>query len=355
MALLKRIGFGLLPVILALAFSTVLLIMVGASPLDAFKLLVEGAFGTAQKTSDTIMAWVPLVLCAAGLLITYAAGLWNIGIEGQIVLGAIGAAWVAREVNAPTEVLVPLTLIAGMIGGLLWGLLVGALRTFGKVNEIFGGLGLNFVATGFAIYLILGPWKRAGIASTSGTDLFPRAAWMPTLSGATLPPPLQGLAIAPLAVILAIIAVIIVYFLLRGTFFGLQLKAVGRNMRSAFLLGVPTNRYMLWAFGLCGIFAGLAGAIQAISFHHKLVPAISGGYGYLGILIALLAGFRATWIAPISLFFAMISIGSTQLTLRLNLDSSLGGVLQGTLVLFVLFAQAWQARRERARVTQVEG
>lgn len=343
MAIAKRIGLGLIPVGLALLFSTALLLLVGAAPLEAFGQLVEGAFGSDQKIADTLMAWGPLVLCAAGLLITYAAGLWNIGVEGQIVMGAIAASWVAREIQAPTELLVPLTMLGGMIGGLLWGLLVGVLRTYGKVSEIFGGLGLNFVATGFTIYLIIGPWQRAGIASTSGTDTFVREAWLPTIGTTRL---------APFAIVLALIAVIIVYVLLRGTFFGLRLKAVGRNMRSAFLLDVPTGRYMLTAFGLCGVFAGLAGAVQATGFHHKLVPAVSGGYGYLAILVAMLSGFRASWIAPIALFFAMITIGSTQLQLRLNLDSSLGGILQGVLVLFVLLVQGWQERRRRSAASE---
>lgn len=343
MAIAKRFGMNLVPVVLALLFATLLLLVVGASPLDAFRQLIEGSFGSDQKIADTLMAWAPLVLCAAGLLITYAAGLWNIGVEGQIIMGAIAAAWVARTVTAPAELLVPLTMLGGMVGGALWGLVVGALRTFGKVSEIFGGLGLNFVATGFTIYLIIGPWARAGIASTSGTDTFPREAWLPVIGNTRL---------APFAIVLALIAVVIVYILLRGTFFGLRLKAVGRNMRSAFLLDVPTNRYMLTAFGLCGVFAGLAGAVQATGFHHKLVPAVSGGYGYLAILVAMLSGFRATGIAPIALFFAAITIGSTQLQLRLNLDSSLGGVLQGVLVLFVLLAQGWQERRRRKAASE---
>lgn len=332
----KKVGLGILPIALALAFAALLLALIGASPLDAFQLLIEGAFGTSAKLSDTLMAWVPLALCASGLLITFAAGLWNIGIEGQIVAGAIAAAWVAREVDAPGAALVPLTLLGGAIGGAAWGLIVGALRAFGKVNEIFGGLGLNFVATGLTIYLIIGPWKRAGIASTSGTEPFPREAWLPTL---------EGLRLAPLAIALALAAVAIVYLLLRGTLFGLQLKAIGSNPRSAFLLGIPTSRYMLLAFALCGVLAGLAGAVQATGFHHKLVPAVSGGYGYLGILIVLLSGFRAAWITPIALFFALITVGSTQLQLRLNLDSSVGGVLQGALVLFVLLAQGWRRKR----------
>ncbi len=338
MTVLKRIGLALLPILLAFTVATILLLLVGASPIDAYRQLIEGSLGSPDKLSDTLMVWVPMVLAAAGLLMTFAAGLWNIGIEGQIVMGAIAASFVARNVTAPTAILVPLTMLGGILGGMVWALLAGALRTYGKVNEIFGGLGLNFVALGFTIYLIIGPWARVGIASTSGTDTFPRAAWMPTL---------QGLRLAPFAIVLAVVAVIIVYVLLRGTFFGLRLKAVGRNMRSAHLLGVPMNRYMLSAFALCGVFAGLAGAVQATGFQHKLVPAISGGYGYLGILVAMLARYRASWIAPIALFFAAISVGSTQLQLRLNLDSSLGGIIQGMLVLFVLLIGAWQEKRRR--------
>lgn len=333
---IRSIGFALLPLVLALGFASLLLLLIGASPFEAFRLLFEGAFSSDSKIANTLMVWVPIVLAAAGLLMTFAAGLWNIGIEGQIVMGAVAAAWVAREVTATPVVLIALILIGSMVGGALWGLLVGVLRTFGKVNEIFGGLGLNFVAQGLVIFLVIGPWKRAGVASTSGTDLFVREAWLPTL---------EGVSLAPLALVLAIVAVILIYTLLRGTLFGLRLKAVGKNMQSAFLMGIPTKRYMLLAFGVGGVLAGLAGGIQATGFQHKLVPAISGGYGFLGILVVLLAGFRAAWIAPIALFFAIISVGSTQLQLQLDLDSSLGGVLQGVLVLLVLLVQGWQAKR----------
>ena len=316
-----------------------LLVAVDAPPLEALRLLWEGSFGSTAKAVDTLMAWVPLTLAAAGLVITFSAGLWNIGVEGQIVLGAIAASLVAREAPGPAAVLIPLAIAAGMVGGAAWGLLVGALRTYGRVNEIFGGLGLDFVASGLTIYLVIGPWKRAGIASTSGTDLFRPEASFPTLTGSRL---------SPLAVALAVLAVIAVFTLMRGTLFGLRLKAVGRNSRSAFLMGISTNRHLLAAFVLCGALAGAAGTIQATAVQHKLVPAVSGGYGFLGILVVLLAGLRASLIAPLALFFAMISVGSTQLPLRLNLDSALAGVIQGVLVLFVLLTGGWQARRALA-------
>jgi len=139
--------------------------------------------------------------------------------------------------------------------------------------------------------------------------------------------------------------------LLRGTLFGLKLKAVGNNAYSSYLRGIPTNRYVLGAFAIGGGLAGIAGTVQATAFHHKLVPAISGGYGFLAILVVLLAGYSAVAIAPIALFFVAISVGSTQLDLRLSLDSAFGGVLQGIIVLFVLFGGAYAAKRPGGTLT----
>jgi simple sugar transport system permease protein len=272
--------------------------------------------------------------------VTFAAGLWNIGVEGQIILGAIGASLIAREVAAPPIVLVPLTLLLGAVFGILWALLCGVLKTRGRVNEIFGGLGLDFVATGLTLYLIIGPWARPGIASTSGTEPFPEDSWLPALADTRLSIP---------AVLLAALAVVAVWLLLRGTRTGLKLKAVGRNPHSAFLLGIPTDRYVLGAFAVCGALAGLAGAIQATGFHHKLVPSVSGGYGFLGILVVLLAGFRAAYVAPIAAFFAIVAVGSVSLTLRLDVDSALGGVLTGVLVLFALLGTGLRTYRARRR------
>ncbi|MEA2024087.1 MAG: ABC transporter permease [Actinomycetota bacterium] len=322
----------------ALAFGIVLLILAGAPPFEALWLLVQGSFGSASKMSATLLAWSPLLLASAGLVITFAAGLWNIGVEGQIVVGAIAATWVARSLPGPVWVILPATILAGAIGGLLWALLAGVLKTHGGVHEIFGGLGLDFVAAGMVVYLVLGPWKRTGVASTSGTDIFREEAWMPELEA-------FGTGWSVIPVLLGLASVLVVWMLLRGTRFGLRLKAVGRNPRSSFLLGIPTNRYMLGAFAIGGALAGIAGTVQVTAFHHKLVPAISGGYGFLGILVVLLAGFSAAWIAPIALFFVAISVGSTQLDLRLGLDSAFGGVLQGIIVLFVMIGGAWSARR----------
>lgn len=326
----------------ALLLTTVVLVVSKAPPLAAFANIVQGAVGSWDEIANVLVSWVPLLLATAGLLLTFTVGLWNIGIEGQITFGAIFTTGALRALlgsGIDPTIIITLAIIAGMVGGSLWAMLAGALKTFGGVNEIFGGLGLNFVAGALNLWLIFGPWKRPGVASMSGTVPFPRALWLPTLSAQTR--------LAPAALLIAIAAIVIVYFLIQGTHFGLRLKAVGRNANAAYLLGVPTWQHMMVSFALCGIFAGLAGAVQVTAVYHRLIPSISSGYGFLGLMVGMLVNFKAALAAPVALFFAALNVGSIQLPIMLKLDSSLAGVLQGTLVLVVLLAQGARQRLRR--------
>lgn len=331
-------GFQLAAILMALLFTTIVLLLAGAPPLEAYKNILLGSLSSFKVFSDVLVAWVPLLLATSGLLVTFTAGLWNIGIEGQITLGAIFTTWLLRLTlgsSLPPWLSISLAIVAGMIGGALWAALAGILKTYGGVNEIFGGLGLNFVATALTLWLIFGPWKRPGIGSMSGTEPFPEHLWLPQL---------EGLRLSPWSVIIGVVGIILVYLLLQGTYFGLRLKAVGRNMRSAYILGIPTTRYMMLSFIICGLFAGLAGAIQVTAVYHRLIPSISSGYGYLGLLVAMLVNYQAIWVIPVSLFFAALNIGSIQLPIVLKLDSTLAGILQGSLVLFVLMMDGVRQR-----------
>jgi simple sugar transport system permease protein len=174
----------------------------------------------------------------------------------------------------------------------------------------------------------------------SGTELLERNAWLPTF---------PGQAVGPIEVVLALVAVAVVYLALRGTTWGLKLKAIGKNRESAHWLGIPTNRYTVMAFALCGALAGLAGSVQTVGLFHRLVPSISSGYGFLGILVVMLSGYRALWITPVALFFSALTKGSLQLPLEMQLDSALGGVIQGTLVLSVLVVQGLRTRSRGRR------
>jgi len=324
------VGFGVLAVFLALLFTTIVLLLSKAQPFEAYKNMIIGSIGSVTKLSDVVVAWIPLLLATVGLLITFTAGLWNIGVEGQIMVGAIFATALLRtlqDTGTPPALILALSFVAGMIGGALWAALAGVLKIYGGVNEIFSGLGLNFVATAITLWLIFGPWKRPGVGSMSGTEPFPKEIWLPMA---------EGLRFSPWSLALGIVCTVIVYLLLKGTYFGLRLKAVGKNPRSAFVLGIPTARYMLLAFVLCGVFAGLAGTVQVTAVYHRLIPSISSGYGFLGLLVAMLVNYHALWAAAVAFFFAALNIGSIQLPIVLKLDSTLSGVLQGALVLSVL-------------------
>ena len=326
-------------IVLALLLATLVLLLAKADPIAAYKNIVLGAAGSWDVVANVFVSWVPLLLATSGLLVTFTVGLWNIGIEGQITLGAVFTTWAMRLMQDSgwnPAVIIALAVLAGMMGGALWAMLAGALKTFGGVNEIFGGLGLNFVATALNIWLIFGPWKRPGIASMSGTLPFERNLWMPIAEGSSR--------LTPATLILAIVGILVVYALLEGTYFGLKLKAVGKNPKSAYILGIPTWQHMMTSFAICGLFAGLAGAVQVTAVYHRLIPSISSGYGYMGLMVAMLVGFRASLAAPVALFFAALNVGSIQLPIVLKLDSSLAGVLQGTIVLFVILGQGVRDR-----------
>lgn len=336
--------FQLGGLVFSLLFVSIILILVKSQPLEAFRLIWEGSTGNATRIASVFVVWVPLLLVTCGLLATFTAGLWNIGIEGQITVGAIFTTGVMRlflDTSVSPVLVIIISIVAGMVGGAVWAALAGVLKTFGGVNEIFGGLGLNFIATALNIGLIFGAWSRPGVASMSGTEPFPEQYWLPTL---------QNFRISIWSIVFAVLGLIIIYFLLQGTHFGLRLKAVGKGMKSAFRMGIPTWQHMMMSFVICGLFAGLAGAIQVTAVYHRLIPSISSGYGFMGLMIAMLINFQAIWLAPIALFFAALNIGGIQLPIVLKLDSSLTGVLQGSLVLFVMISQGVKQRFLRKKL-----
>jgi ABC-type uncharacterized transport system permease subunit len=333
-----NLGFQVGALILALLITTFILLAVGAPPLKTYVSIVTGAFGSRNNFEEVLITWSPLLLTTAGVLITFSAGLWNIGMEGQMALGAIFTTGMLRALQnstVPPALIILFGILAGMIGGALWASLAGALKTFGGVNEIFGGLGLNFVSTALTIYLVFGPWKRPGVGSMSGTQPFDQKLWLPTMPKTEL---------SLWALVISVLVIVVVYLLLRGTHFGLRLKAVGKNPKAAFLMGVPTWQYSMFAFLLCGAFAGLAGAIQVTSVYHRLLPNISNGYGFLGLLVAMLINYQAIWAAPIAFFFAALNIGGVQLQIIYKLDSSFAGVFQDLLVLSVLIGEGARQR-----------
>jgi simple sugar transport system permease protein len=325
-----QLGLAVLPILLSLVIASLLIVIVGANPLEVFETIWQGAFRSSSSVANVFNFWIPLTLAALGLTITFTAGLWNIGVEGQMMMGAVGASWLALHLTLPPPLLIPLELLAAMTAGALWGALVGFLKTRLGVHEIFGGVALNALANVFAIYLISGPWQPEIGGSAQGTDPFPAAALLPELS--------PEFPVSLLMLILTALAIIAVVLALRGTRWGLQLKATGKNARSALLLGVPTERSAWSALIVCGALAGLAGSYRVLFTFDNLRPLVSGGIGFLSLLVVLLVSMRALWTPFIAFVFAALLVGGTRLKISLQLDQSLAGVIQGTIVLLVLLS-----------------
>ncbi len=333
---LVQVAFFIAPILISLAISALLILAVGRDPLEVARLTWEGAFRNSRSTAGVLNFFIVLTLASLGLVVTFRAGLWNIGIEGQITMGAIFASFIPMlflqndSLNAadyPAFLLLGGGVLLAMLGGTLWAALVGFLRIKLGINEIFGGVALNALANVLTIYLISGPWQPPIGGSAQGTQPFPPQTLYPQYS-ADMPFSIFALGLV------AVAFVAVVWF--NRTRWGLNLKAVGKNARSALLLGVRTERVSLSAFLVCGALAGIAGSYRVLFTFNSLRPLSSGGIGFLGLLVVLLVSVRALWVPVITFVFAAILSGSTRLRISLQLDSSLANVLQDTLVLLML-------------------
>lgn len=336
-----RIAFTVGPILVSLLVTGLLILIVGANPFKVVEKLWGGAFADLASVSNVINFWIPLTLASIGLIVTFTAGLWNIGVEGQILVGALFASGVALNWHIPAPFLVPVEILMAMLGGGLWAALVGVLKVYLGVHEIFGGVALNAIANVIAITLITGPWRGTAGGNSRGTP--------PFSADAILPPISPELNVSLLAFIIVIVVIVAIWLALRGTRWGLQLKATGKNSRSALLLGVPTGRSTLSAFIVCGLIAGIAGSYRVLFTFGNLRPLVSGGIGFLALLVVLLISMRVLWVPIVTLIFAILLGGSAKLKIDLKLDASLVGVMQDTVVLIVLLFNGLRQRFQDQR------
>jgi general nucleoside transport system permease protein len=348
-SLAVQVGLTVVPILFSLLITGLLILAVNADPREVFEKVWEGAFRDSRSFAQVINFWIPLTLVSMGLIVTFSAGLWNIGVEGQMMMGAVFATWAALTLNLPQVILVPIEILLAMLGGALWAGLAGVLKTRLGVHEIFGGVALNALANVLSIFLISGPWQPPEGGSVRATP--------PFADNALLPPMSEEFDVSLLMLVIVGVSIFAVVLVLRGTRWGLQLKATGKNPRSALLLGVPTERSALTAMMVCGMLAGIAGSYRVLFTYDSLRPLVSGGIGFLGLLVVLLVSNQGLWVPIVSFAFAAILAGSTRLKVATGLDASLAGVLQGFLVLMVLLfnglRQRFQGSRQREASEEV--
>ncbi|MBZ0282526.1 MAG: ABC transporter permease [Anaerolineae bacterium] len=338
---LLPLALTIAPILVSLVITAGLILAVGAQPNVVFEKIAEGAFRNSEAFAQVLNFWIPLTLCSIGLIVTFTAGLWNIGVEGQMLMGAVFASWAALSLPLPHILLIPVEIGMAMLGGALWALVVGILKTRLGVNEIFGGVALNALAIQISLYLISGPWQPPEGGSVRSSP--------PFQADALLPPLAETFRVSLLALIIVALAAAGVWLALRGTRWGLQLKATGKNARSALLLGVPTTRTSLSALAVCGAVAGIAGAYRVLFTYGSLRQGVSGGIGFLALLVVLLVSVRIIWVPLVTILFAAILVGSSRLKIATGLDASLASVLQDIVVLVVLLFNGVRARFNERR------
>ncbi len=333
-----------LSLVLALIFSGVLLWIFGANPVETYVAMLKGAFGERYNVSETLVKAIPLMLTGLAVGIAFRMLFWNIGAEGQLIWGAIAATWVAlflpeRLGGFPDWAFLPTMALAAFAMGAIWGLIPAALKAFLGVNEIITTLMLNYVALLWMQFLYTGPWKDPKGFGFPGTAQFPEAAWLPRV-------PLN-LGRVHYGLVLALVAAFFIWLVLQHTKWGLEIRVIGANPIAARYAGMDIARNILLVMLISGGLAGLAGFGQVAGVAHRLQNGIAVGDGFTAIIVAWLAKLNPWGILLVSVLLAGLSTGGDQLQITMGLPAAVAGVLQGSILFFVLGADVFTHYRLR--------
>ena len=335
--------------LLAFVFGAIMIVALGEDPVAGFRAILDGAFGTGDRLAATAVRATPLLLVGAGITIAFRASVINIGGEGQIIAGALLSTAVALWIpGTPKILLVPLVILAGLIGGGIWGAIPGALKAYASVNEILSTIMLNIVAIQLMNYLLRGPMIdpiEVGTSRIPQTQRLTDNAAFPTL--------IEGSRLH-LGVPIAVVAAVVVYFVLFRTPLGFRLRAVGHNPDAARAAGISVERNIVSALGMSGALSGLAGVVLVFGSESlRLVTdggsaGFTGSAGFNGIVAALFGGLHPLWTIPSSFLFGSLLTGATELQRELQIPNALAIALNGLIVLFVVSSdrvRGWLDRR----------
>lgn len=352
--ILFRAAMPILAMLSALLIGAVVLLLLKVNPLEAYASIFTGVFGSMSGFTQSLVKATPLLLVGLGICIAFRASVINIGAEGQIILGALGAtSWALAFKTWPAWLLIPSTLLVSFITGAAWGFIPGFLKARFRVNEILSTVMLNAIAIQLMNLLVRGPLiDQAGVSAgtyLAQSERLPEAAWLPRL----IPQSLLN-AGALLAVALAFV----VYLFLWRTTIGFRIRAVGMNPDASRYAGVNVPFYQALSLTLAGGLAGLAGSVEVMGVHHRLLEGITSGYGFSGIVAALFGGLHPLGLIPAAWLFGSLLVGADMMQRAVQVPSALIDMLLGLVVLFVVgsafISKRWAIRRAIA-ASKVEG
>lgn len=322
---LRSMVIRLSSILLALITGGIFLSLMGHNPLLVYQSMIDGAFGSDYRIQETIKIAVPLILASTGIMIAFKMKFWNIGGEGQIIMGACFATYFALNFNTlPKPLLLTLMFIAGFVGGGLWALIPALLKQKYDTNETIVTLMLNYIAIKFVTYLQFGPWKDPKAMGFPKIARFKDAARLPEVFGIHM------------GWIITLVIVVLVAVLIKYSKWGYFISVIGESQDTARYSGLNINKVVISSILVSGGICGLVGFLQASGVEGSLTPSLSAGYGFTAIITTWLSALVPLVIIPVSLLFAVLVQGAGFIQTVFGIPNAAAEVLQGLILFFVI-------------------
>lgn len=309
----------------------IVFLLCDVNPFYAIAKIFTGSFGSAYGIKESITKAIPLLLIGSGLALAFRGKFWNIGAEGQLLMGALMGTWVglAWGDTLPSYLLIPLMFLAGFAGGALLGLIPAILKIKFSINEVISTLMFNYICAELITMLIVGPWKGSTRFGFPGTNNLNPSALLGVIPGSR---------IHYITLVIAIIAVIVLSIVVYRTRFGYEVRVIGENPEAGRYAGINFFKTTIIIMIISGGLAGIAGVGELAGIHHYLgYPAsISSGYGFTAIIVAWLAKLNPIYVTISALFFAGILVGGDAIQISLGLPGATVQIVNGILLVFLI-------------------
>jgi simple sugar transport system permease protein len=340
---------SLAAIIIALILGGIVIAAAGGDPIRSYVHIANASFGSLGVLSDTIVKATPILLAALACAIAFRMRLWNIGAEGQFIMGAFGASAIILAPVLPAEtsgwIFIPVMIVAGMAAGAAWGFIPGYLKAAFNVNEIISSLMLNYVAVAWVNFWIFAVWTEGGFQMS---PTFPKTAWLPRLLDyAQSVPALSGLT-THLGLVLGIIAAVILWIVIFRSRWGYEIRLIGDNPRAARYAGIHITRNTVLVMMVSGALAGLGGMSEVTGVVHRLQTSpLNAGYGFTGIIVAWLGKLNPLVIIVVSVLFGALILAGREIQ-----PSGVPKMIQGIILVCLIASDFFL--RYRIRVVRAD-
>ena len=329
-----RVVIPIAAIVITLILSAIPILLAGGHLWKSYFYLFYGALGTRFNLLETFVKASPLLLTGLAVAFAFRAKFWNIGAEGQLLAGALTATVLGVSLGGIPGVLVlPVIILAGFLAGGIWAAIPGILKTKLKVDDVVSTLLLNYVMIHIMGALLFGPLQQPGSSWPRSSAIIEAAQYPILLTRSRF----------HMGILIALLAVLVIWFINKRTIFGYRSKAVGVNVRAAHFGGINTTSVIVWTALVSGGLAGLAGVGELCALQYRLIMDISPGYGYSGIVIAMLGNLHPVGVLFSSLFFSVIIVGAQTMSRMTGVPTYIAEVIQGMalmiMLIFLLFTE----------------